>query len=172
MQIGLFPNHAIEESLEKQRLDRFASLLSQGNTVFQVVPNVQFQRWEKVVWNAAWNSLTALTMLDTHSWLASSPGATPLTRRLMREVIAVGRACGVPLEDTLVDRLMYKILALPPIGSSMQNDARNEKPMEVEVILGYPVKKGRELGVDVPTIETIYLILTGMNQRFLKAAIK
>ncbi|KAI0912049.1 2-dehydropantoate 2-reductase [Ustulina deusta] len=171
MQIGLFPNPSVEESLEKERLHKFTSLLTQGKTVFQVVPNIQVQRWEKVVWNAAWNSLTTLTMLDTHNWLRSSPGATPLTRRLMHEVIDVAQQCDVPLEHSLADRLIDKILGMDSIGSSMQLDAKNERPMEVEVILGYPVKKGKELGINIPTLETIYTILTGMNQRFIKAGI-
>ncbi|KAI6086422.1 2-dehydropantoate 2-reductase [Hypoxylon rubiginosum] len=170
MQMGLFPNPAVDESLEKQRLDTFAALLKHGNTVFQVVPNIQVQRWEKVVWNAAWNSLTTLTMLDTHGWLSSSASATPLTRKLMTEVIDVAQACGVPIEYSLIDRLLEKILAMPPIGSSMQMDAKNGKPMEVDVILGYPVAKGKELDLAIPTIETIYVILTGMNRRFLQAS--
>ncbi|KAI0857096.1 2-dehydropantoate 2-reductase [Xylaria cubensis] len=172
LQIGLFPNNTVDQQLEKQRLDKFASLLTQGNTVFQVVPNIQVQRWEKVVWNAAWNSLTTLTMLDTHSWLESSPDATPLTRRLMHEVINVAQKCEVPLEYSLADRLIDRILSMHTIVSSMQVDAKNEKPMEVEVILGYPVRKGKELGLDIPTLETLYIILTGMNQRFIKTATK
>ncbi|KAI0146188.1 2-dehydropantoate 2-reductase [Xylariaceae sp. FL1272] len=171
MQIGLFPNKTVAENLEKERLGKFASLLTEGKTVFQVVPNIQIQRWEKVVWNAAWNSLTAMTMLDTHSWLKSSPSAMPMTRKLMHEVIHVAQKCDVPIEYSLADTLIDKILKMPPIGSSMQNDAKAGKPMEVEIILGYPVSKARELGLSVPTIETIYVILTGMNQRFLKASL-
>ncbi|KAF2964623.1 hypothetical protein GQX73_g8958 [Xylaria multiplex] len=171
MQIGLFPNHSVEASLEKERLDRFASLLTQGKTIFQVVPDIQVQRWEKVVWNAAWNSLTTLTMLDTHSWLKSSPGALPLTRRLMHEVIHVAQNCNVPLEQSLADLLIDKILGMHAIGSSMQVDAKNERPMEIEIILGYPVRKGKELGLSIPTLETIYIILTGMNQRFTRTVI-
>ncbi|TGJ78416.1 hypothetical protein E0Z10_g10351 [Xylaria hypoxylon] len=171
MQIGIFPNPSVELSLEQERLDRFASLLTLGKTVFQIVPNIQVQRWEKVVWNAAWNSLTTLTMLDTHSWLKSSPGATPLTRRLMHEVIDVAQKCNVPLDHSLADRLIDKILGMHAIGSSMQVDAKNERPMEVEIILGYPVRKGKELGLHIPTLETIYVVLTGMNQRFTRAVI-
>ncbi|RYC57492.1 hypothetical protein CHU98_g8705 [Xylaria longipes] len=171
MQIGLFPNSTVDEALEKQRLEKFTSLLTQGKTVFQVVPNIQVQRWEKVVWNAAWNSLTTLTMLDTHSWLKSSPGATPLTQRLMHEVINVAQKCEVPVEHSLVDRLIDKILSMPGIGSSMQVDAKNGRPMEVEIILGYPVRKGKELGLDIPTLETLYIILTGMNQKFINTVI-
>lgn len=168
MQIGLYTNEQGDQSVDKKRLDEFAGLLTAGKTVFQVVPNIQVQRWEKVVWNAAWNSLTTLTLLDTHSWLNSTDGADPMTRRLMTEVIDVARKCGVPIEYELVDRLVQKILDMPPIGSSMQNDYRANKPMEVDIILGYPVAKGRELGVPIPIIETIFLILKGVNLRILR----
>jgi len=167
MQIGLFPNESNDQTLEKKRLDDFAVLLREGKTIFQVVPNIQIQRWEKVVWNAAWNSLTTLTMLDTHAWLGSSADAIPLTRRLMAEVIDVAKACDVPIEYELIDRLISKIQAMPPIGSSMQADYKAGKPMEVNVILGYPVRKGRELGIAIPTVETLYVLLAAMNVELL-----
>lgn len=168
MQIGLYPNDQGDQSNEAQRLEEFAGLLTTGKTVFQVVPNIQVQRWEKVVWNVAWNSLTTLTLLDTHSWLSSSEGADPMTRRLMTEVVDVARKCGVPIEHSLVGKLVDKILAMHPIGSSMQNDYKSNKPMEVDIILGYPVEKGLELGVPIPTLETIYLILKGVNLRIMR----
>lgn len=167
MQIGLFSGKDSDSALEAKRLDQFASLLKGGKTIFQVVPNIQVLRWEKVVWNAAWNSLTTLTLLNTHSWLSSSSEATPMTRRLMKEVITVANALDVPLEYELIDRLMDKILGMPPIGSSMQADFKNGKQMEVEIILGYPVRKGRELGIDVTTIETLYILLTAINKKLM-----
>ncbi|KAM0344952.1 hypothetical protein ACHAPU_007086 [Fusarium lateritium] len=169
MQVGLYSNKAGDKSRDIQRLSQFESLLSIGRTIFQIVPDIQVQRWEKVVWNAAWNSLTALTLIDTHAWLSSSELSTPMTRKLMKEVIDVANALDVPLEDELIDRLLDKILRMPPIGSSMRTDYENGKPMEVEVILGYPVKKGRELGVDVATIETLYTVLLAINKRLIRA---
>ncbi|KAF6810628.1 2-dehydropantoate 2-reductase [Colletotrichum sojae] len=168
MQIGLYPNDGADQAREKQRLDEFAALLTEGKTVFQVLANIQVQRWEKVVWNAAWNSLTTLTLLDTHSWLSSSPDATPMTRKLMAEVIDVAKACDVPLSYDLIDKLINKILAMHPIGSSMQNDFKAGRPMEVDIILGYPYRKGKELGVPTPTLDTIYVILSGTNLRLLR----
>lgn len=165
LQIGLYPNEHHDASQEAQRLEEFASFLRDGKTVFQVVPNVQVQRWEKVVWNVAWNSLTTLTLMTTHDWLSSSEDSTPMTRRLMTEVINVAKKCDVPLDDALPDRLIEKILAMHAIGSSMQLDYKNGRPMEVDIILGYPVKKGRELGVSIPTLETIYTILRAVNLR-------
>lgn len=170
MQIGLFPNNGGESALETERLTRFASLLAAGKTVFQVVPNIQVQRWGKVVWNAAWNPLTTLTLMSSHDWLNSSDGAVPMTKKLMREVINVARALEVPIEHELIDRLFERILKMPPIGSSMRTDYDNGKPMEVDIILGYPVRKGRELGIDVTTIETLYVLLTAINERLIREA--
>ncbi|KAM0542857.1 hypothetical protein ACHAPJ_012580 [Fusarium lateritium] len=167
MQVGLYPNEAGDSTRDGKHLAQFESLLSTGKTIFQIVPNIQVQRWEKVVWNAAWNSLTALTLMDTHAWLNSSDLSTPMTKKLMKEVIDVAKALGVPIEYELIDRLLEKILGMPPIGSSMRTDVENGKPMEVEVILGYPVRKGRELNIDVATIETLYTILLAINKRLL-----
>lgn len=107
-------------------------------------------------------------MLDTHTWLKSSDDAMPLTRRLMTEVIDVARKCNVPIDYDLIDKLIDKILAMPPIGSSMQTDCRNGNPMEVDIILGTPARKARELGLSAPTLETIYVILQGVNCRLMR----
>lgn len=170
MQIGLFPNKAQGSSDDNRRLQTFASVLEAGKTVFQAVPDIQVQRWEKVVWNAAWNSLTTLTLMDTHAWLGSSEDATRMTKKLMREIISVARALELPVGYELVDRLMEKILSMPPISSSMRVDYENGKPMEVDMILGYPVRKGRELGLDIGTAETIYIILMAVNKRLMNGA--
>ena len=167
MQIGLFVNSRGDTAVDSLRLDGFAELLSGGGTTFQAVPNIQTLRWEKVVWNAAWNSLTTLTLSTTHFWLGSSPGAMPLTRRLMKEIIDVANASGVPLQYELIDRLFEKILAMPPIGSSMRTDYENHRPMEVEVILGYPIRKAKELGIDASTAETLYVLLAAINKRLI-----
>ncbi|KAJ5499392.1 Ketopantoate reductase ApbA/PanE [Penicillium expansum] len=169
MQIGLFPNDKVESRVEQQRLETFAELLRNGKTRFQVLGDMQTQRWEKVVWNVAWNSLTTLTMVDTQTWLKSSEDATPFTRQLMQEVINIARGCGVPLKDDLVDQLMDKINAMPGIGSSMQTDCKSGRPMEIDVILGFPVRKSRELGIKAPFLETLYVLLRAVDGR-LKAA--
>ncbi|KAJ5742440.1 uncharacterized protein N7511_011459, partial [Penicillium nucicola] len=170
MQIGLFPNPTVDSENEKKRLDTFAGLLRNGKTRFQVVEDIQIQRWEKVVWNIAWNSLTTLTMVDTQTWLHSSDDATPFTRQVMQQAINIARACGVPLQDELIDQQMDKINAMPGIGSSMQTDCKYGRPMEIDVILGFPVRKARELGVQAPYVEALYVLLRAIDGR-LRAAL-
>jgi len=88
-----------------------------------------------------------------------------MTRRLMREIIDVARRCDVPVAYDLVDTLMGKIKAMPGIYSSMHTDAKAGRPLEVEVIVGYPMKKARELGVDVPMLSAIYAMIMAVNGR-------
>lgn len=88
----------------------------------------------------------------------------------MREVIDVARATGVQLSDNLPNELMDKINALPGIGSSMQTDAKCGRPMEIDVILGFPVRKAREHGISAPYLETLYVILRAVDGR-LRAAL-
>ena len=87
----------------------------------------------------------------------------------MQEVLDVGRRAGIPLKDEIIDRSIEVIMVLNPGPvTSMQMDCTYSRPMELEVVLGTPVKKGRELGVPVPTLETLYILLTSINSKFLK----
>lgn len=138
-------------------------MLRGGGTNVSVGEDMQLLRWKKVVWNAAWNSLTTLTNTNTKTWLSSSPEAVALSRRVMREMIEVGRECGVPLKAGLVDELMVKIKAMPGLETSMMVDCRSRRQLEIEVILGWPVRKGRELGVRIPTLEVLYAMLKGID---------
>lgn len=165
MEVGLFHNPEIDQEVEQQRLAKFVGFLEKGKTNYTVQDNIQIKRWEKVVWNAAWNPLTTLTMVDTQTWLKCCEESMPVTRRLMQEVIDVARAIGVPLRDGLVDELIQKILAMPGIGSSMQTDAKASRPLEVDVILGTPIKKARELKLDVPTLAAIYAMTVAVDER-------
>ncbi|KAI5242666.1 mandelate racemase/muconate lactonizing enzyme family protein [Aureobasidium subglaciale] len=165
MQMGLFPNTSIDKTLEQSRLDVFANLLTTGNTIFQVESDIQIKRWEKVTWNAAWNSITTLTDVNTQDWLKSTPEAMAVTKRLMHEVIDVANRCNVPLKHELANQLVDKILAMPGIFSSMHTDMKEGRPLEVDVILGYPVKMAREHGMDTPVLDTIYALTAAVNGR-------
>lgn len=88
-----------------------------------------------------------------------------MTKRLMSEVISVGQRCGVALKDDLVSVLLERILSLPGIYSSMYVDAKEGRHLELDVILGYPMKKAKEFGMDVPTLSTLYALLKAIDGR-------
>ena len=164
-EMGLFSNPSLDPKLEKTRLDGFAALMRNGGTNFSVEDNIQIKRWEKVVWNACWNPLTTLTDVDTHTWLKSSEESTPMTKRLMTEMIDVARRCDVPIGYDLIDTLFERIMAIPGIYSSMHADEKEGRPLEVDVILGTPMKKAREYGMDVPVLSAMYSLTMAVDQR-------
>ncbi|KAL5341100.1 ketopantoate reductase PanE/ApbA-domain-containing protein [Aspergillus crustosus] len=167
-ELGLFPNPLIDPSLEQPRLETFTLLLSSGGTHIRVYKEIQPRRWEKVVWNIAWNSITTLTDQDVASWLSSSPCAIPYTEKVMGEVVSVAEAIGVRLRDGLVDELIEKARGLGRLRTSMQADREGGRGMEVEVILGNAVRRGRECGVDVGALEGLYVLLTALNGKLLR----
>lgn len=88
-----------------------------------------------------------------------------MTKRLMREVISVARKSGVALNYGLVDVLMERIQSMPGITSSMQADAREGRRLEVDVILGEPMRRAREFGMDVPTLAAVYALTVAVDMR-------
>jgi len=168
MQIGLYHNSTADPTAEEEKLKHFAALLEKGRTIFQVVPDIQTKRWEKVVWNAAWNPLTTLTLVDTKTWLESSDQAYAMTIRLMREMIDIAQRCDVQLTYGLADELMAKVKTMGRIGSSMQQDAKAGRPLEVDVILGHPVQRAREFGLDTPVLDTVFALTTAVHRRIVE----
>lgn len=82
--------------------------------------------------------------------------------------MAVAKKCGVNVREDLDEVLMKQVLSLATITSSMQVDVREGRLLEVDVIFGSPLAKAREKGVDCPTLEVVFALLTGINTRMLK----
>ena len=84
----------------------------------------------------------------------------------MGEAVDVAKASGVPeIEHKLVDTLIERVLSMGKIYSSMYQDRRAGRAMEVDVILGVPVKKGKEMGVAIPTLEAMYALVQAVDLR-------
>jgi ketopantoate reductase len=47
---------------------------------------------------------------------------------------------------------------------SALQDLERRRRLEVEEILGYAVRKGAELGMELPTVTTCYRLLAGINR--------
>lgn len=73
----------------------------------------------------------------------------------MHEVMAVARAKGLKIPESTPDDLLAKCKSMPGAGlpSSMMMDNEAGRCMEVEVIVGTPLREGKRLGVPVPIVE-------------------
>lgn len=82
----------------------------------------------------------------------------------MREVEAVAKAKGLTIPDGTVERLIKECTDVKTgLPSSMMADNFAGRPMEVEVILGTPMREGKRLGVEVPTLTALYVVVKALD---------
>lgn len=107
-----------------------------------------------------------MTRVKTNRFFESSPQALPLCYTVMEEVVAVARAKGMTVPDDTVPKLIKQCTDVKTgLPSSMMADNFAGRPMEVEVILGTPVREAARLGVKVPTLLTFVFSCSCLSSR-------
>jgi 2-dehydropantoate 2-reductase len=137
---------------------RLAALFGEGGVKCRLVEDIQSARWQKTLWNAAFNPLSILgPTLDTAT-LLREPESEQLVRALMQEVTNIARAAGHPLPENVIDQLIASTRAMPPYKTSMALDLEAHRPTEIEAILGNAIRAARRLAIDVPRLEMLYAL--------------
>lgn len=146
----------------------FCDTLSSAGLTPTLFDDIQERRWTKLMINASWNPICALTLSRDVAYLSSSSMAEPMVKGVMLEVSAIARAKGyTSFSAESVDKQLQ--IARDRIGTkgiepSMLVDVLNGRRMEVEVILGTPVKIAKQLGVQVPRLETLYALAKALDE--------
>lgn len=145
------------------------SVLSELSSVFavsgidcQISDNMNSLKWEKLVWNVPFNGLSAaLGGTDTEKMLAFEP-TRQLIENLMYEVIRAALTQGINLSVDLVKANVERTFKMGPYLTSMCLDYRNRRPVEVESIIGEPIKRSAGKA-ELPFMESLYTSLSFYN---------
>jgi 2-dehydropantoate 2-reductase len=139
------------------RASHIAAIFNDCKVACDVLADLRYGRWEKLVWNVPFNGLS--TVLDqTTDLLLATPEGEALVRRIMAEVIASARACGVPLGDELIDINVQRTLNMGAYRTSMHIDRQLGRDLEVEAILGEPARAGAAAGATNPCMQMLHAI--------------
>lgn len=104
--------------------------------------------WRKLCLNCA-GAPSAVLMKP--QGIVHQPGVAELMRNLVRECVAVGRAEGAKLEDSIPDEIVERALrGAKTNGNSMYADRVSGRPMEYDARNGVIVRLGRKHGIDAP----------------------
>ncbi len=152
--------HAQDDAAENGALE---ALLTSGSIETVGAPNLRYARWEKLCWNVPFNGLSvAGGGIGTATILADGE-LRAAAERAMREVVAAGNA---DLSDAgsetrldaeeVVGRMFGLTATMGDYRTSMVIDYVNGAELEVEAILGNPVRRARELGLEVPSMAALY----------------
>lgn len=127
--------------------------------------DIRVAMWEKLLFIVTFGTVGAATRSPAGVFRAL-PETRALLSAVAREVLAVGRARGVPLYEAVVGATLAYIDALPPQAtSSMQRDLADGRPSELEAQTGAVVRLGREAGVPTPVSDALYAALLPGERR-------
>jgi 2-dehydropantoate 2-reductase len=141
------------------RVEAFHSAAVAGGIDAEVSSDIRRAIWEKFVFLVGL-SATTTTMRVPIGPIRENPQSRALLLDLMREVVAVGRAHGVPLpEDYAERRLEFADSVSPDMTSSMHHDLERGNRLEVSWLSGGVVELGKKVGVDTPLNRAVADIL-------------
>lgn len=121
-------------------------------------------RWRKLVWNVPFNSLSVL--LDAlPQELLGTPATEALVAAIMAEVQAGAASEGRLLDEASLQSSIERTRRMAPYRTSMKLDFDHGRPMEVEAIVGNPMRTAAAHGVDLPIVATLYRQLCFLDAR-------
>jgi 2-dehydropantoate 2-reductase len=143
---------------DASRLTAVAAALRQSGQPVKIVEDIQAERWLKLLWNASFNPVSAITERTPRD-LVAVPSTRRLLVELMREVIAVAAAQGIAIGPRAIDEQLSWTEQAPAIRTSMMVDRRLGRAMEIDALVGVVVRQGAEFGVPTPYSQSMLGLL-------------
>jgi 2-dehydropantoate 2-reductase len=162
IQIGAFPLHA-----SKGPAKAFTDLIHAAGGSAELFDDVQPKRWSKLLINASWNPICALTLSKDTDVLESCAEASAVLLAVMLEIRDIASAYGYTILPEEVEYQLGRAQARVPkkagIEPSMLQDAQAGRRMEVEAIVGNAVRMGKAKGVRCDRLEMLYVLAKSLD---------
>lgn len=138
--------------------------LVQAGIDAKFVADLNAARWKKLIWNIPFNGLSVVLNASTQQ-LMESQDSYELARSLMIEVYQAANACGSTISEQVIQTTLDVTRDMVPYDSSMRLDYLNQRPMEIEAILGSPIRRAQACGSDMPRVEMLYRELLFLDRK-------
>lgn len=146
----------------KKALEKLVDVYSaSGKSTARLDPNLPRRRWCKLIYNTTFNCISTVTGLDTGR-LYFSGLDDDIIIPAMAELRAIAEADlgGERLPDDIEKEMLYDDDG-DYYAPSMLHDLRNGRPMEIECIIGNPVRCAKRLGISAPILSVVYKLIRG-----------
>lgn len=138
--------------------DRFVpmlkSIFEESGITASVTEDMKHSLWFKLVWNVAYNPLSAL-LLSTCGPMINSPVLYPLIENMVLEVVAAAKMHGVTITKEQWQDKIAPRESLDRYKTSMLIDIEKGRKVEVDGILGPVVRTHEANGLKAPYCETV-----------------
>ncbi|MBF6560649.1 MAG: 2-dehydropantoate 2-reductase [Candidatus Binataceae bacterium] len=143
------------------RAERIAAVFERAGILGELTADLKSIRWVKLMGNNGTNTVCTLSR-STLGRMLEDPDGCKLSRTLMLETLAVGRAEGAKVGDDRADAQIEMIttsLNAHAIKPSTLQDLEKGKRLEYDAICGAVIRAARRHGIKVPATETVYALL-------------
>lgn len=150
---------------ERQALvEEGAELFRSAGLESVAMADLQLARWQKLVWNVAYNGVSVLLDAGTQR-LMGNPDSRALIYELMQEVVRGAAACGLELPDGYPEKMLAATDNMPDYLPSMYHDFRHKRPLELEAIYAAPLAAAAARGCELPKMRMLYQALRFIEAR-------
>ena len=141
------------------------NLLYESGISNQIIEKIDNVIWEKLIFISALSGMTCITRSE-FSEVISNPVTKDMTWRLLNESYKVATAAGAELPESTPSVIMKNFIATKDeLVSSMHNDLKKGRPIEVKAINGAISGIAKSLLTDAPINEIISTALDIYDQK-------
>jgi 2-dehydropantoate 2-reductase len=145
-----------------QNGEAFVALFERTKIDVSTNPDFKSQVWKKLCQNCA-GALSGVTLKP--AVIARHDGVAEIMRGLVRECIAVARAEGATLDDSMADQVVTAYRNAPPDSvNSLHGDRIAGRQMEIDARNGVIVRLGRKHGIAAPLNQMIVWLLEAVQE--------
>lgn len=147
------------------RTAQLAAMLAKAKIRTEILASLKQGRWDKLLWNIPFNGLGAALDLEADR-LIDTPAGMDLVSKLITEIWQTAHAdgCTWPMDlPTMIEAQLTITRNLPGYRSSMQIDRQENRPLELEAILGESLRRAQALSVSTPILAYLYTLAQIVN---------
>jgi 2-dehydropantoate 2-reductase len=142
-----------------QQAERLLALCERADVDADLSASIKTVLWAKLAFICAQAGMTATVRLPIGE-IRTVDAAWAAFGRLVAEVCAVAEADGTPVPQPAQERALALAQAVEPGSfSSLHDDLVAGRPMELEALHGFVVRRAAQHGLAVPMSEAVYAIL-------------
>ena len=146
-----------------ERIERIRSMFADAGVECRVTGKIIKPKWEKLVWNAGFNGLSAITGVAAEKLLSYKPTRN-IVSKLMEETIAVAQNKSIPVDSTMAERHIETTEKMKDVIPSMLQDIRAGRTTEIDSINGAVCREGEKAGIATPYNETIVAAVSAIDE--------
>ena len=161
--IQIAPLHSTKENIQiaKNLTDLFND--SEIDTSYRI--DLRKARYEKLLWNAAYNTLSVI-LNSTTDTMVNNQEIANLSLRIMNEIAQIAAAEQIVISNKTCRNMLERTRKMTPYKTSMLLDYEAKRPMEIDLILSEPIRMAKKHKISVPNLQMTYDLLYFLEQQY------